>query len=59
MSEGNLGKPVGKEVCESGNAHDPFAVAVFKEDNIVGHLPRTISAPCYVFLGKPQFVHYL
>lgn len=35
------------------NPHDPFAVAVCKEDHTVGHLPRAISSVCYMFLGKP------
>ena len=35
---------------EPGNAH---AVLVCKNDDIVGHVPRTISPPCYTFLGKP------
>jgi len=33
--------------------HDPFAVAVRKADNVVGHIPRLFSAACYVFLGRP------
>ena len=33
------------------NIHDPFAIAVLKSDVIVGHIPRAISAACYVFLG--------
>lgn len=41
-------------VCqrEPHNFHDPFAVAVMKTGNIVGHIPRTISAASYVFLGR-------
>ena len=45
---------IGEElVCkhELHNFHDPFAVAVIKERNIVGHIPRTISAACYIFLN--------
>ena len=34
------------------NIHDLFAVAVLKSDVIVGHIPRAISAACYVFLGR-------
>jgi len=34
------------------NHHDPFAVAVCKGTTVVGHVPRKISATCYVFLGK-------
>ena len=32
---------------ESGNEHDRFAVAVTKDDNAVGHLPREISKVVY------------
>jgi len=38
---------------EPGNAHDSFAVSVCKNDDIVGHIPRTILPACYMFLGKP------
>ena len=38
---------------EPGNAHHLFAVSVCKNDNIVRHILRTISPPCYTFLGKP------
>ena len=31
---------------------DIHAVAVLKSDVIVGHIPRAISAACYVFLGR-------
>jgi hypothetical protein len=44
---------VGEELavhCESGNNHDPFAVAVWKDDTIVGHVPREISRVCWFFL---------
>ena len=34
------------------NYHDPFPVSVMKGSAIVGHMPRQISAICYVFLGK-------
>ena len=34
------------------NHHDPFAAAVCKGTTVVGHMPRKISAACYVFLGK-------
>ena len=34
------------------NIYDLFAVAVLKSDVIVGHIPRAISAACYVFLGR-------
>ena len=36
------------------NHHDPFAVAVCKGMTVVGHMPREISAVCYVcnILGR-------
>ena len=42
-------------VCrrDTRNRHDPFAVATCKGTTVVGHVPRRISAICYVFLGKP------
>lgn len=40
--------------CARGtnNRHDPYAVAVLKDDNIVGHLPRKISASCALFIRR-------
>ena len=35
---------------EVGNPHDPYAVSVLKRRQIVGHVPRSISRPCLVFL---------
>ena len=37
---------------ESSNANDPYAIAVMKEDNVVGHVPRRISAACSLFIQK-------
>ena len=38
---------------ETGNAFDPFAVCVQKDGDIVGHVPRKISAICgLIFVGK-------
>ena len=37
---------------EPGNRHDTFAVAVKKDEVIVGHVPRCISPICYVFLRR-------
>lgn len=37
---------------ERNNIHDFFAVGVIKSDVIVCHMPRGISAACYVFLGQ-------
>lgn len=35
---------------ERSNGHDPYAVAVVKDDNVVGHVPRKLSAICAMFL---------
>ena len=36
---------------EVDNPHDPYAVTVLKRRRtVVGHLPRSISRPCSVFL---------
>ena len=37
---------------EADNEHDDFAVAITEDDTIVGHVPRTISVPCNLFLQK-------
>lgn len=55
MNKETWASHIGEELpCkrERGNPHDPFAVAVCKEANTVGHLPHTISSACYMFLGK-------
>ena len=31
---------------EPDNQHDPHAVAAFKQEMVVGHIPRSISMPC-------------
>jgi len=43
------GLPVQREV---NNIHDDFAVAVLKNSNTVGHVPREISRDCWYFLHK-------
>ena len=35
---------------ERGNTHDLFAVAVKKDGNIVGHVPREISCICTLYI---------
>ena len=35
---------------EAVNHHDRFAVAVLKEDRIVGHIPREVSKTAWYFL---------
>ena len=37
---------------ETGTAFDPFAVCVKKDAELVGHVPRKISAICSIFLQK-------
>ena len=41
---------------EPGNSSDPYAVAVLKEitgaDTVVGHVPRSISSICSIFLRR-------
>jgi hypothetical protein len=37
---------------ERTNRHDPFAVAIINNGNIVGHIPKKISAACSMFLRK-------
>lgn len=32
---------------EPENPHDRYAVAAYKDEKIVGHIPRTISKPCF------------
>ena len=37
---------------EEGNISDPYAVAVIKSGNIVGHMPHRISTACNLFIQK-------
>ena len=37
---------------ESGNSQDPYAVAVQKDGLTVGHVPRTISCLCSMFVRR-------
>ena len=46
---------VGEElVCvrEPHNSHDRYAVAVKREDVLIGHLPRKLSRLCSLFLRR-------
>ena len=46
---------LGKElqcVTEDSNDSDPYAVAVMKQDDIVGHIPRRISDACSLSLRR-------
>ena len=50
------GLPTSGKSCQfnarSINIHDDFAVAVLKNSNTVGHVPREISRVCWYFLHK-------
>ena len=37
---------------EAANHHDPYAVALKKSADIVGHVPRSISCICTLFLRR-------
>ena len=37
-------------VREVGNRHDPYAIAVKKDELVVGHLPCKISYTCSIFI---------
>lgn len=37
---------------ELGNREDPYAVAVVKNEEVVGHVPRKILASCSLFIKK-------
>ena len=37
---------------EDGNIMDPNAIAIMKGSEIIGHVPRKISAACYLFIQK-------
>ena len=39
-------------VREVGNRHDPYAIAVKKDELVVGHLPRKISCICSIFIRR-------
>ena len=42
---------------EIGNVYDPFAVCVQKDGDVVGHVPRKISAVCSLFLRRNGTIH--
>ena len=39
------------------NEHDTYAVAVIKDDMIIGHLPRKVSRLCSLFFASRWSVH--
>lgn len=46
-------------VCaqDCSNRYDPFAVAVLNGRETVGHVPKKISAPCFLFLRRGGTIH--
>ena len=51
VSEPNIGEEL-QCILDESNLHDPFAVAVIKNDKTVGHLPRKISSSSSLFLRR-------
>ena len=50
---------IGEEVeCrrEPTNFHDRYAVAVIKDGNTIGHLPRKLSKICSLFLKRGGYI---
>ena len=45
---------IGEFICKrkTGNRNDTYAVAITKEDVIFGHVPRTISPICSIFIRR-------
>jgi len=41
-----------RNVRDLGSIYDTFAVAVVKENTIVGHCPRKISVLCFIFIRR-------
>lgn len=44
-------------VREPLNTKDAYAVAMTKNDVVVGHVPHNISTPCSIFLRKGGSIH--
>ena len=49
--------PTMGEQLEIGNIKGLYAVAVFRDRTIVGHVPRKISAACALFLQREGSIH--
>ena len=43
---------------ETGNIHDLYAVAIKKQDVVVGHMLQTISTLCHLFLSSGGTITY-
>ena len=39
---------------EDSNEFDPYAVAIWKSVNVIGHVPRKISAACSLFIQRGE-----
>ena len=37
---------------EVDNRHDPYAIAVKKDELVIGHLPHKISCICFIFIRR-------
>ena len=44
--------------CEGRNPEDPYAFALQKDVIIIGHIPRTISCVCTLFLRGDGAIQY-
>ena len=44
-------------MAEDSIDKDPYAVAVMKMDDVVGHVPRRISAACSLFLRRGDVIN--
>jgi len=42
---------------EDGNSEDRYAVAYYKSEEVVGHVPRKISLLCSSFLRRGGVIH--
>jgi len=45
--------------CQDGNAHHYFAVAICKDDTVVGHIPWTLSSTCILVFKHGRFFYLL
>ena len=46
-----------KSYHEVGNRHDPYAIAVKKDELVIGHLPHKISCICSIFIRRGNEEH--
>ena len=48
---------VGKHFRAYEKTFDPFAISVVRAGNIIGHMPKKISAACSLFLWNHGTIH--